>query len=272
MGRRTEVNLTKKAFRETGKAQITDLGPNGEDHTVRHEHRFFMAMAVAMMIVVFIGFARSFFLSFLWGEPDPNASSDPVFYIHGAVFAAWMVLFMVQPTLIAAHRVKWHRRLGWAGAVLAPVVVVTGILVCLVAAVRPDTPTLPTLPLDFMGVLVLGVAMFGVLVGLALAYRRDGPTHKRLMLLATVNLLQAAVVRIPLEFTHFEGPVRTFLLAYTFILPLVFWDVRTLGRIHPATLWGGGAIVVSLPLRLWISGTQMWLSIARAAVGLVAGG
>jgi hypothetical protein len=82
-------------------------------------------------------------------------------------------------------------------------------------------------------------------------------------------LLQAAIVRIPFAFLYDAGPVTTFLLAYSFILPLVVWDIGVFRRIHPATLWGGLAIVVSLPVRLWISGTAVWLTTAKWAVDLV---
>ena len=89
------------------------------------------------------------------------------------------------------------------------------------------------------------------------------------MYLATINLLQAAIVRIPVAFLYDAGPVTTFLLAYTFIAPLVIWDIGALRRIHPATLWAGLAMVVSLPVRLWISGTAVWLTAAKWVVDLV---
>jgi hypothetical protein len=34
-------------------------------------------------------------------------------------------------------------------------------------------------------------------------------------------------------------------------------------RLHPVTLWGGLALVVSQPLRLVVSGTGAWLAFAR---------
>ena len=169
----------------------------------RRESLFFLAMAVSITLVVLIGFARSFFLSFLWRQPAPDASSESVFYVHGTVFAAWMALLIAQPTLIKNHHVNRHRQLGWAGAGLAIIVALMGIVVCLVAAARPATSVLPPLPLDFLGVLLSGVAMFGVLVGLAITFRRDAQTHKRLMLLASVNLLQAAVVLLTSDLSAF---------------------------------------------------------------------
>ena len=115
-------------------------------------------------------------------------------------------------------------------------------------------------------VIVSGLLMFGVFVGLGVVYRRKGPAHKRLMYLATINLLQAAIVRIPLPFLSVAGPWTTFLIAYAFVLPLCFYDSRVLGRLHPATLWGGVGIVLSLPVRLWLSESSAWLAVARWAV------
>lgn len=238
-------------------------------HEWSQERIFFSAMAVAMAAVVFIGFARTFFLTFLF-EPDPYAPPEMIFYVHGVFFAAWMVLLIVQPTLIRTGRVEQHRRLGRLGAVLATVMVVIGIWSSLVAAGRPDGFIgVSAPPLEFLALIVFNLIMFGLLVGLAIVLRRKGPYHKRLMLLATVNLLQAAVVRIPFEFIANGGPLVSFLLPDIFIVLLVIWDLGVLRRIHPATLWGGLAIVASLPLRLWISDTQPWLAVADFAVDLV---
>jgi uncharacterized membrane protein YozB (DUF420 family) len=96
--------------------------------------------------------------------------------------------------LIRSRRVRWHRMAGWVGAVIAASVVVTGSLAAVLSAAGGSNATLPPMPLDFMGVIVSGVLMFGAFVGLAVMYRRNLPAHKRLMYLATVNLLQAAVV------------------------------------------------------------------------------
>lgn len=51
--------------------------------------------------------------------------------------------------------------------------------------------------------------------------------------------------------------MTTYLVAYAFIVPLFIWDITSLGRIHRATLCGGLGIVLSLPIRMWLSDT--WL-------------
>jgi hypothetical protein len=48
-----------------------------------------------------------------------------------------------------------------------------------------------------------------------------------------------------------------------FILALVVHDLRMTGRVHPATMWGGGLVLTGAVSRTWISQTDLWLSVAR---------
>ena len=50
-----------------------------------------------MLLTVFAGFARSFFLR-PW-FPDHPSPPETAFYWHGAVFAAWFLLLLAQPLL-----------------------------------------------------------------------------------------------------------------------------------------------------------------------------
>jgi hypothetical protein len=45
--------------------------------------------------------------------------------LHGAVFTAWLLVFIAQTRLIAAHRVDLHMKLGIAAVVLATISVLT---------------------------------------------------------------------------------------------------------------------------------------------------
>lgn len=231
------------------------------------ERWFFSAMAVAMTAAVFVGFAPSFFLRPWFPEAAAAAPAEPVFYVHGVLFAAWMLLLVSQTALVAGRRVPVHRRLGSVGVGLAALMVVTGVGGALVAAARPGGFIgVPVPPLQFLAVPFTDMVLFAVLVGLAAHWRRQAQTHKRLMLLATVNLLGAAFARVPLGV---DLLLAVFVLPDLFLLALVVWDVTTLRRLHPATLWGGAAIIVSQPLRLMVSETSAWLAFAEAAAGLV---
>jgi len=233
----------------------------------QQENLFFLLMAIAMAIIVFFGFARTFYLSF-WFEQGRQSSSAQ-FYVHGAVFTAWMLLLILQPALIKVGRTTTHRIIGWLGVVIAIGVVTMGVYAALVAAARPVGSLPPAKTAEFLCVILFGIVMFGLLVSLAIAFRNNSAFHKRFMLLATINLLQAAIVRTPIRFPVDFIPAETFVLANLFILPMVIWDLCVLKRIHPATLWGGLAIFVSLPLRFWLSETPAWLTAADWLVGLL---
>ncbi len=230
------------------------------------ERRFFTGIALAMLATVLVGFARSFFLRPLF--PDWPSPPESIFYVHGVAFTAWVVLFLVQALLVGGGRTDLHRRIGPYGAVLAAVMVVLGTLGALVAARRPGGfVDVPVPPLQFLAIPLFDMLLFAAFVWLAVSQRRTPQNHKRWMLLATICLLAAAIARWPF-FAAF-GPPAFFGLTDLFVIALAVWDLRSRGRLHPVTLWGGLLLIASQPLRIMISGTDAWMSFARFAVGLL---
>jgi hypothetical protein len=230
------------------------------------ERRFFTGIALAILVTVFIGFSRSFFLRPLF--PDWTSPSESLFYVHGAAFAGWILLLVVQTSLVAGGRTSVHRTVGPFGAVLAATMVVLGTVAALTAARRATGFVgIPVPPLQFLAVPLFDMALFATFTTLAIAKRRDAQSHKRWMLLATVNLVTAAIARWPM--IGALGPPAYFGLTDLFVIALAVWDFRTRGRLHPVTLWGGLLTLLSQPLRLVVSGTSGWLEFARFATGLL---
>ena len=56
------------------------------------------------------------------------ASSSFYTHFHAVTATAWMVLLIVQPLAIRTRRLKWHRILGRMSYVLAPLVLVSMVL------------------------------------------------------------------------------------------------------------------------------------------------
>jgi len=230
------------------------------------ENRFFVGMAIAILAVVFIGFARSFFLQPLF--PEWHRPAEAIFYVHGVAFTAWIALLIAQVSLVASGRRDVHRKLGAFGAGLAVLMIVLGTYAALVAARRPTGfIDVPVPPLSFLAVPLFAIAEFALFAGLAIGKRRDAQAHKRCMLLATIVILGAAFARFPVLGEY--GPPAIFGLTDLLLVPLVVWDFRTRGRLHPVTLWGGLLIIALQPLQLLISGTDSWLAIARWMTGLL---
>jgi hypothetical protein len=231
------------------------------------ERKFFTGLAMAAFVVAYVGFSRTFFLRPLF--PDYPAPHEPIFLVHGTLFAAWCVLLVVQASLVGFARTDIHRKLGVCGAVLAAGMVVFGFAGALVAAHRPSGFVgIAVPPLQFMIVPFFDIVLFATFVTIGISRRTDPQTHKRWMMLATCNLLAAAFARWPIVGDS-KNPLIFFGLTDLFVVALAAWDLRSRGRLHAATLRGGLALILSQPLRLALSGTPMWLAFAAWATKLV---
>ena len=105
------------------------------------------------------------------------------------------------------------------------------------------------------------MVLFATFVTAALVLRRDRETHKRLMLLAYLSIIVAAVARLPGVLPL--GPLAFFGLGYFLVVVAVGYDLVSRRRAHRAYRRGGALMVVSVPLRLVISDTGVWRVFAQ---------
>ncbi len=216
------------------------------------ERRLYLWGGVAAALIVFTGFARTFYLKALFGTP----ALSELLMVHGVVMTLWMGLFLVQTGLVAAGRTDLHRKLGVAGGLLVLLMVPLGVAAAIDAAKRGATPAPEVTPLMFMAVPLLTIAVFAALVAVALWQRRRSAFHKRLMLLATVSILTPAIARIPVIE---RGGLPVFIgLTILAVLACVGVDTVRNRKLHPAFGWGGAFVILSLPFRVWLAGTAMW--------------
>jgi len=223
----------------------------------RRERLFYMGMAMAILVTVFAGFSRSYFLKAQFGTPPLSL----LLHLHGLVFTSWVLLFLAQTTLVAARRADIHRRLGVFGGVLAALVLVLGTATAIIRVKGGSAPVPGVPPLAFLAIPLFDMLLFAILVGAAFYYRHRADVHKRLMTLGTIALLPAPIARLPYEFMK-AGPPAFFGVADLFIVALLVYDLATRRRVHPATIWGGLLILASQPVRLMIAGTPAWLAFA----------
>ena len=229
----------------------------------RYDRVFFGGMGVLLAAIAVAGFAPTFYLRSWFGAPPTVGGATeltPLAQIHGAIFTAWMVLFIVQTSLIASRRVKMHRRLGIGGAILAVMMIVVGWMTAISAARRGATPPGAD-PLAFLAVPLFDLALFAVFISAALVRRRDKEAHKRLMLLAYISIIAAGVARLPGILPY--GPFAFFGIAYSVALVGVAYDQWSRGRIHRVYYWGIPLLIVLVPGRLMLSSTTAWRSFAE---------
>jgi hypothetical protein len=219
-------------------------------------------VAVGTFLLVFAGFARTYYLKILFGTP----ALPLLLHLHGLIFTAWFVLFFVQVRLVARHRVDLHKRLGIFGAFLATLAACMAAGVSIHAARRSYLANPAVLARNLQPfALDLGSSLtFALLVAAALYFRRRSDIHKRLMVLASCGLLLPGVGRllewIPLNFLHAGGLWE--MVGFTEITPVVciLYDTIKHRRLHPAFAWGGLALLSCLPVFMIVGSTHVWLN------------
>jgi hypothetical protein len=222
----------------------------------RTDRALYTWAALAAVMIVFAGFARTYYLKGLFGAPALTG----LVHLHGLVMTLWFTLFVMQVRLVAVERVDLHRRLGYFGAVLAIMLLGVGTVTAITAARLGHSPGPP--PLVFLTIPLGDMIVFAVLMSLGLGYRQRPALHKRLILLASVGMLTAAIARIPLAFIHNGGVPVFFGLTDLCLLTCVAGDTLKNRRLHPVLGWGFLFIFASQAFRLWLSGTPQWLRFA----------
>jgi hypothetical protein len=217
-------------------------------------------MAATVMATVAAGFARTYYLKPIFATPGLPVSM----HLHGALFTAWVLVFVAQAALVAANRTDLHRRLGVIAAMLTATMALSGATLAIESA-RMSRPALGALalasPLFVLVIPLASITVFTILVGLGLYYRRRAAAHKRLMLLATLALLPPALARI--QTLNAIGPPAFFGVTVVFIAAVMAFDYWTRGRLHAVSLWGGLFLALSFPGRIVLGHTNVWLTFAR---------
>jgi hypothetical protein len=174
---------------------------------------FFSLASLWFVALTMIGFSPSFYFRAL---PEPLPTHQ---ILHGVVFSAWVVLFLIQTLLISAHRMRWHVKLGAASMFLLILMIPVGFHVVLVKTAA-----------GFKSVDEAGFNLTELTLGFAFAfagfaYRKRPFVHKRLMLFAILMLTVAAADRVALVLGLEEVRLFRKLLALTPAIALVGYDM-----------------------------------------------
>jgi hypothetical protein len=236
-----------------GNPQALGVADATERSTSTTHPRFFFALAVVLLVTVFLGFAPTFYLAPAFDTPSEIDSLPAFLIVHGVLLTAWYLGLVMQSGLIRGGRYDLHRRVGVVGIFVAAGVVFTGAVATLGLIGRDASPQIDTLATSNS----LSLLLFVPLVAVAIYQRSRPQVHKRLLLLASIVIIGPAVGPGRM-LGGFLGSLLPDFLAVP--APLVFWvplvgamcvyDLVGSGRVHPATAWGTVAKAVSVAVTL----------------------
>ena len=234
---------------------------------------FYIWMAVACVATAFLGFIPTYFQPMAAGA----FAANPIVHLHGMVFFAWTLFALAQTSLVPSGRVALHREVGLAGISLATLVVVMGTLASLNSLRNSVAAGQAAAGEAFLIVPLSLMLTFAVIFIAAVANIRRPQAHKRLMLLATVSLLNAPIARPLLVWVWPTPPtspppvwinVPACWLSYILILAAMVYDWRTRGRVHPVYLVALPVLVFVAWVVIPISETAAWHGLARDFLAL----
>ena len=230
------------------------------------ERSFFAGMAILLCVVVVIGFTPTYFGAGMLRAPLPS----PILHFHGAVFTLWMILYLVQSALISARRVAWHRSLGTIAFCLPPIMIVLG-LIAAIDAFHRGVRIGPLEPAVSLAIPLLGIVSFAIVIFAAWRARHRPDAHKRLILLATIGLTEAAFGRFPWSQIGFPPAAGAVTGLGILVLLVLAYDLISLHRIHRSTLWAAPLTFAVGAFAVPIGMTSGWHNFAALLARVIYG-
>lgn len=217
---------------------------------------FFVCMSSVLLIIVAVGFAKSFYLRNILHKSHAVSTLPVYLVLHGIVLTSWFLLFAGQTWLVATGRVRLHRSFGVAGAALAALVFALSLLVVVRSAVRET-------PLVVLGDIFV-LFLFAILITAGIWFRKKPDVHKRLMLLASISIVAPAIARWPGAQSMLPvSVVGPQLLLYA---ALILYDVSSRRRVHPATVWGVALYFVAVGMTISLASSKFGHTLIEALV------
>ncbi len=241
--------------------------------------RFYVYMAATCVGIAVIGFLPTYWVPMGRGTLDVA----PITHFHALFFYGWVLLFLKQTALAASGALPRHRELGVAGVALATGMFFIGLGTAISSIKSLDAAGFGDAARAFSIVSVTAVALFAALFVTAVLNVKRPEIHKRVMLVATVSLLQAGIGRLfvlflapprPVGLTGVLSPPPVFvtvmpgLVVDLLIVAAMIHDRRTRGRVHQAYWIAGAAVLAVQLLRVPLSTTGVWTRVAYWLVQL----
>lgn len=245
---------------------MTTVSSPASDRTSA-ERKFYARMGWLMAAIIVAGFAPSFYLRGLVHYPRPNPSLPPHVMLHGLMFTGWLLIYIAQTQLISANRRDLHMKLGVVSFAFAVTLIPLMYLTSVWEVARANQPPF-TDALNWTIVPLAGIIPFGIMLWIGWTRRREAQFHKHAMLCAALMIMQPGIGRIPLGPPMLAVHAVSCVLSVLIFLPLVLWDRKSIGQVHPVTMRAIGLVTLVMFTQLFFLATGTWAPIAAHLPGV----
>lgn len=231
---------------------------------IQPDRIFFPFMCMVFLVTVWLGFSKTYYAAGMMRAHLPA----PIIHVHAAVMTLWLLTLAVQTSLVSIRRIKLHIAVGLWGFGLAASILPIGMLAAVNALRRDMTPPGSGLsPLTFFIVPISALLSFAVLAAWSYAVRRKPEQHKRLILLATIPLLDAAIGRFPFTLGIATTPLAQFLLLSSLPATMVVYDILSRNAVQRVTWISSLMLVLMWLTRIPVANSVVWQAFARLVHG-----
>ncbi|MEM6913659.1 MAG: hypothetical protein AAF511_06750, partial [Pseudomonadota bacterium] len=157
---------------------------------------------------------------------------------------------------------KFHRQLGFLSLGLALAIIVIGYLVVRMTVLKPDGIIAGRPALIGAIFPTLDIINFAIAYSLGVLNRGNANAHKRLMLIAAIMMIDAAMARLIFGL----GLPGTLIIRaeFSLLLAILVYDLVKLRRPHWATLIGMLLYIAAMRFKLSIDGVSWWPAFSQA--------
>lgn len=228
-----------------------------------------------LLLLVFLGFAPSFYLKLLVTDQPfyPNGLPTP-HIVHGIILTVWYIFLVMQARWIALKNISVHKKFGWFGATWAVLALLSTVYTIsifperMVALAQQLNSTVEEIEPGLVSILWLDVFMSVLFVSfliLAILKRNKPDTHKRLMFYTGLVFIFAATNRIAGSIAQLTesnislviGPVILLVLSASILV----YDYKTRKKILAVSWWCFGLYWLAIVTSLVVAGMPFGASI-----------
>ena len=262
---------------EAGAFSQDRLSESPRTHVI--DRWIYVFTAACLIAVVFAGFLPDSFAKVAAVEAGKRAPFPLILHVHAVLMGSFLLLLLAQTVLVATGRPNGHMQLGIAAMVIAPAIVISGLILVptmyhiawneALAGSHAAEQRLQRIDNVLLRQFSAGF-LFTIFLWIALRARtRDSGLHKRMIILSITAVLGAAITRIQwLPTTMPNSSISTDIFVLLTLSPMFIWDfIRNRGVHRAYLIWASFYFPVMAAVHL-LWGKPGWHATARQIMGL----